>query len=161
MIVRPATSDDLPAIAAITNYEILHGVAHFGGESEPLEIWQLRFEEDASHYPWFVAEDNGEILGYAKSGRWKPRAAYDLSTEIGVYIHRDHRGKGVGAALYRELFPALAAAGFKTVIAGMTMPNPASEALHRSMGMETVGTFPKVGFKFDRWLDVMYLSRRL
>ena len=108
-----------------------------------------------------MAEDDGEVIGYAKSGRWKPRAAYDLTVEIGVYIHRDHRGRGVGAALYRELFAALAGAGFKTVIAGMTTPNDASESLHRSMGMEPIGTFPGVGYKFRRWHDVMYFVRRL
>lgn len=166
MDVRPATATDLPAIREITNHEILTGIAHFGTEPESLEVWQQRFDKQASRYPWLVASapqatGDEHVIGYAKAGPWKPREAYARTVEIGVYVHCEHRGLGVGSALYSRLFAHLAEAEFHTVLAGVAVPNDASLRLHESMGMTIIGTIPHAGFKQGQWHDVTMLVRHL
>ncbi len=161
MRIRPTTADDLPAIREITNLEILHGYAHFGTETEPIETWRERFEHETPRYPWLVAEAQGAVVGYAKAGPWKQRQAYAFTCEIGVYVRTEAQGRGIGSALYAELFARLATAGFKTVLAGVALPNDASVRMHERAGMERVGTLPRVGCKFGAWHDVAYFALHL
>ncbi|GJM19240.1 MAG: hypothetical phosphinothricin N-acetyltransferase [Phycisphaeraceae bacterium] len=157
MTIRPAELRDLEAIAAIANAAVEGGVAHFGTEPSPVAEFEAEWAGGRSGYPWFVAADEGgAVLGYAKAGPWKSRGAYRWTTEIGVYIRDDARGRGIGRALYERLFPELERRGYRTVIAGMTMPNDASQRLHESMGMAHVGVFPRNGFKHGAWHDVAY-----
>jgi phosphinothricin acetyltransferase len=184
MHVRPAHPDDIPAIAVIINREITTGAAHFGARrisdaSLRAELDQDRagvaFEPDDPHlcprfiarYPWFVAVDaregappsHGTVVGIAKAGPWKPRESYARTTEIGVYVTPEFQGRGIGRALYAALFPALQAAGFHTILAGIALPNPASVRLHESFGMHHAGTLPSVGHKLGSWRDVGYWVR--
>ena len=161
MLIRPTTTDDLPAVREITNHEILHGYAHFGTEAEPIETWRERFSQETPRYPWLVAEAAGEVLGYAKAGPWKPRQAYAQTVEVGVYVRTEAQGRGIGSSLYAELFARLAAAGFKTVLAGVALPNDASVRMHERAGMSRVGTLPRVGCKFGEWHDVAYFALHL
>jgi L-amino acid N-acyltransferase YncA len=156
MLVRPATPADLPAVLAIVNREIREGVAHFG----------LREHTRSELEPWLAnhpslpflaaAEPGGEVLGYARAGRWKDREAYDWATEVGVYVRPDAQGRGVGKALYQVLIPSLIALGYRSIIAGIALPNPASVRLHEAFGMRHLGDFHKVGFKHGQWIDVGY-----
>lgn len=155
--VRPATTEDLEAIAEITNQAILTSHAHFG--TEPVTVRSLEHAWRAAQgtYPWLVADDTN-VSGFAKAGAWKPRGAYRWTTEIGVYVRDDARGKGIGRALYERLFEDLRHAGFRTALAGVALPNAASERLHRGMGMRRVGVLPDVGFKLGAWRDVAYYA---
>jgi phosphinothricin acetyltransferase len=108
-----------------------------------------------------VAERDGEILGYAKSGQFKEKAAYDTTCETSVYVADGHRGEGVGDALYRELLARLDATGLRLAVAGVTEPNPASERLHLAHGFAEVGTFHGVGVKLGRAWDVRWYERPL
>lgn len=165
MTIRPATQADCPRIAAITNEAIASGFAHFATEpDDPADIaaWWRR---DHAVYPWFVAEDDDDpasgVIGFARAARWKTRSAYDWTCETAIYLAPHARGRGIGRMLYDRLFADLARRGFRCVIAGMTVPNPASERLHESMGMRPVGTFPAVGYKMGAWRDVRYYVKTI
>jgi phosphinothricin acetyltransferase len=111
--------------------------------------------------PWLVAEDIGEVVGYAYAGRHRDRASYRWSVDISAYVRHDRQGRGVGAALYAVLIPILTAQGFANAFAGVTQPNPASVGLHRSIGMELVGVYRGVGYKLGAWRDVAWYQLRL
>ncbi len=161
-VIRLATEGDIPSINAVTNWAIVNTAAHFSVEPEAdepmLEGWRRTHEM----FPWLVAEDDaGAFLGYAKASAWNGRCAYNWSAEVTVYVHREHHRKGVGRALYGRLFEILRAQGYRTLIGGITLPNPASVALHESMGMRKVAEFPSVGFKFGTWMSVGYWAIEL
>lgn len=156
MEVRPAAEADLHGVLAVVNREIREGIAHFGLREHTLE--DLRpWLANQPRLPFLVATDGaGGTLGYARASRWKDREAYDWAVEVGVYVRPDAQGQGVGRALYAALFPQLLALGYRSIIAGIALPNPPSVRLHESFGMKLVGTFPRVGFKHGRWIDVAY-----
>jgi L-amino acid N-acyltransferase len=156
MEVRRASEEDVPSMVEIENHEILEGTAHFGTEPISLADGRSRFDNESEHYPLWVALEEGRVIGFARSGPWKTREAYRFTTEIGVYVRHSHQGRGVAKAIYGEFLPSLKDAGFKTVVAGIALPNPASIKLHERFGLTRVGTLPKVGYKFDQWLDVGY-----
>ncbi|MCA9297850.1 MAG: N-acetyltransferase [Phycisphaerales bacterium] len=163
MRVRPMQEADLASVASINDWYIVHAVANF--HTAPLGEGGLRDDWIASRarYPWLVADDGSgsAVTGFAKASPWKGRCAYDWSAETTVYVHHAHQRKGVGRALYEALFEILEARGFRTLLAGITLPNDASVALHEAMGMTPCATFHKVGWKFDAWHDVGYWSRHL
>jgi phosphinothricin acetyltransferase len=105
--------------------------------------------------------DEGRVVGYAKSGTWRDRAAYRWTTEIGLYLDPAACGRGLGRAMYAELLPELARRGFRSAIAGMTLPNDASRALHLAVGFESIGVVRDAGFKHERWHDVEFFQKRL
>lgn len=161
-IIVPRRDDHTPGITAITNHEITTSPAHF--VEQPMtedEVAQGYASRPA--YPAFVAEhpEHKTVLGFAHAYPWKARDAYRWSTEIGVYIHHDHRGKGLGRALYAALIPELERRGFRTILAGIVVPNEASVRLHESLGMARVATFPSIGFKMEGWRDVGYWAMHL
>jgi L-amino acid N-acyltransferase YncA len=102
------------------------------------------------------AEARGAVVGYAYACEWAERGAYRWSVETSVYVDADHHGRGVGRALYSELFDRLRAQGFRVAVAGVTLPNPASIALHESMGFEPIGALRRIGWKDGAWHDVGY-----
>lgn len=156
MLVRPAREADLGQVLGIVNREIREGVAHFATREqspEDISAW-LR---TADRLPLIVAIGGGDaVLGYARASRWKDREAYDWATEIGVYVRPEAQGRGVARALYADLLPRLVRLGYRSIIAGIALPNPASIRLHEAAGMTHVGTFPCVGYKHGRWIDVGY-----
>lgn len=159
MRIRLAQPIDIPAILAISNWAAINTPANFAVEPETLESWRQSFEQTSAKFPWLVADEadsSAQVIGFAKASPHKSRCAYAWSAEISVYIHPQHHGKRVGSALYGRLIPILKEQGFVTLLAGITLPNPASEKLHAAVGFKHVGTFYKVGWKFDRWHDVGY-----
>lgn len=159
MHVRPAREADILPVLTIVNREIAEGVAHFG--TTPNTADDLRVWLDAHPVlPWLVCEDQaGTVLGYARASRWKERQAYDWAVEIGVYVDPTVQGRGVGTRLYTDLLPRLDTLGYRTIIAGIALPNPASVRLHEAFGMAHAGTLPRVGYKLGRWIDVGYWVR--
>lgn len=113
-------------------------------------------------HAWLVLEDDdGTVVGYAYGGVLKPRAAYRWSCEVSIYLEQGRRRTGGGRALYEALFDRLTARGYRTAVAGMTLPNPASEGLHTALGFEPIGTYRKIGWKHNTWHDVHWTQRRL
>ena len=100
-------------------------------------------------------------MGYGYGGPYKSRAAYRWSCEVSVYLERGRRRTGGGRALYNALFDRLAERGFRTAVAGMTLPNDASVGLHRAMGFEPVGTYRRIGWKHGTWHDVAWVQRTI
>lgn len=155
-MIRPACPADAPQLAGIYNHYITQTTITF--EEEPLtaETMAQRVAEVTRAFPWLVACADAQLLGYAYAARWKDRAAYRHTVEASIYLAPEETGRGLGTLLYRELFRRLAAQGFKVVIAGIALPNPASIALHEKLGFRKAGHFSGVGSKFGRTLDVGY-----
>jgi L-amino acid N-acyltransferase YncA len=151
---RLARADDFAAIAAITNHWIRTTAIHFGYEDVAAADLLATWREHEHHFPWLVAELDGAVVGYAKSGSWRARAAYGWTTETGIYLHPARCGQGLGQPLYRRLCELLARQGFHSAIGGIALPNPASVALHERLGFRPRGVVARAGRKFDRWHDV-------
>lgn len=161
--IRPATRDDLPRINEIYNYYVINTPITF--EIEPVTV-ESRAKWFAEHtagdrYRMFVAEDAGAIVGYACTGPFRERAAYITSVEATVYLAHDVKGRGIGSALYRVLFDELRDEDIHRLLAGVTLPNEGSVAIHRKFGFTPVGVFSENGRKFDRYWDVMWMERPL
>ena len=158
MDVRIATEADAPACAAIYAPYVTDTVVSF--EEEPPTAADMA-QRIASAHDWLVLEDEGRVVGYAYAATWHPRAAYRWACEVSVYLERGRRRTGAGRALYAVLLPHLAERGYRSAIAGMTLPNPGSEGLHHALGFEPVGTYRNIGYKFGAWHDVAWTQRVL
>jgi phosphinothricin acetyltransferase len=157
MVIRLARREDVPAILDISNWAATNTAANFAIEPETLHSWTESFDKTHAMYPWVVGEaDDNQIMGFAKAGPHKGRCAYAFTAETSVYVHPAHFGKGIGTSLYRQLIPLLKEQGYITLLAGITTPNTASERLHAAFGFKLVGTFERVGWKFNRWHNVSY-----
>ena len=121
-------------------------------------------ERIAAHretHPWLVAEDGGDVIGYAYASPFRSRHAYQWSVETSVYIATDAQRRGAGRTLYTALFDILRAQGYRQALAGITLPNPASVGLHEAMGFSRVGVYRAVGWKLGMWHDVGWWQRDL
>ena len=156
-MIRPAVPADAEALVLIYNHYIRNSAATFEEEELTTADMQARMEKvEELELPWLVAEDGGELIGYAYANQWRERSAYRYSVESTVYLAHNVTGGGWGTRLYSALFDELRALEVHAVIGGITLPNPASVALHQKMGMRKVAEFPEVGFKQGQWLDVGY-----
>lgn len=160
-LVRPATEEDLPAVAAVYDHEALTGISTFDTEPRPLWQWRTRLAEAGPGDHLLVAEVDGVVCGYAASGPYRPRPGYRHTRETSVYTSPDVRGRGVGRRLYDELLRLLRADGVHLVVAVVALPNPASVALHRGCGFASVGVLHDVGHKLERWIDTELFELRL
>ena len=158
-MIRAAHADDFDAIAAITNHYIATSAIHFG--YEPVTADELRNGwRNHPRHPYLVDDRDG-VVAYAKAAPWRERAAYAWTAEVGIYVADAVRGRGIGAALYVALLDAVTAAGFRSAVAGITMPNDASVALHARLGFEPVGTFRDAGWKNGAWHAVAFFQKML
>src|SRR5690349_5862134 len=132
MHIRLARCSDVPAILEISNWAAINTPANFAVEPESIDQWTSSFDDTHRMYPWLVAENSGDIIGWAKASPHRGRCAYAWTAEVSVYVRNDHHGRGIGKALYAQLIPALKRQGYITLIAGITVPNPASQRLHES-----------------------------
>lgn len=155
MIVRDVQLTDAGRIAQIYNHFVEASIATF--ELEPLDRAEVKRRIQAclqAQYPYLVADDRSELLGYAYAHQYRPRPAYDGTVEISVYTKPGCERHGVASALYGKLIPMSFEAGFHTILAGIALPNEASVRLHEKFGFKKVAHFREVGRKFDRWIDV-------
>jgi len=154
--LRLARPDDAPGVRAIYAPVVRDTAISFEYEEPSVEEMARRIAGVlASGYPWIVQDDGGEIAGYAYASAFRTRRAYDWTTEVSVYVHPAHHRRGVGRRVYSKLFEVLTLQGYRSAYGVATAPNPGSEGLHEAMGFELVGRFPRVGFKFGRWHDVI------
>ena len=151
-------ADDAQACAEIYAPHVTGGVASF--EEEAPGAGEMARRMSRAHR-WLVADAGGEILGYAYAGRHRDRPAYRLTVETSVYVAEAAQRRGVGRALYDVLLDDLGERGFHVALAGITLPNPASVALHEAAGFRAVGLFSAVGLKAGRWWDVGWWQREL
>jgi L-amino acid N-acyltransferase YncA len=163
--IRSATTADAAACLAVYAPYVEHTAVSFEEDPPSVEEMQARIESGLRTHAWVVLEDEapggGHVSGYAYAGPYKSRPAYRWSCEVSVYVEQGRRRTGAGRALYRELFDRLVERGFVVAVAGMTLPNPASAALHRALGFEDVGTWRGIGHKAGAWHDVHWMQRTL
>jgi len=169
MQVRRATAEDAAACAAIYAPFVRDTAVSFETEPPTVEEMAARIATAQERHDWLVlvapSTSSGQaterVVGYCYGGTWRSRAAYRFTCELGVYLSPGSRGRGGGRLLYEALLDRLADLGFRTVVAGMTWPNPASEALHLALGFEPAGVMRRVGWKHDAWHDVAFFQRPL
>ncbi len=162
-LIRPSVDADLAAITTIYEHHVRHGTGTF--ETEPPSVVEMatrRQDVRARGLPWLVAEDVGQVIGFAYCNWFKPRAAYRFSAEDSVYLHPDAHGRGLGRALLAELASQAGRAGVRKLIAVIgDSGNSASIGLHRALGFTSVGTIAACGWKFGRWLDIVLMEKTL
>lgn len=161
--IRPATAEDIEAIQAIYGHHVLHGTGTFELEPPTVEGMRSRFNQIAGRdYPYFVATEGDEVIGFGYAGPFRDRPAYRFTVEDSIYLHPDKRGRGVGRLLLDRLITAATERGFTQMIAVIgDSDNRASIRLHARAGFNDTGTLRAVGYKFDRWLDVVIMQRPL
>ena len=160
-MIRLATEADAAEIADIYNYYIRNSTATFEeNEVTPEDIVSRVQEVIGSGFPWLVAQGSEKgsekVIGYAYANRWNPRAAYRHTAEVTIYLLPEDTSTGSGTKLYEALFSRLREKSIHVAIGGITLPNPASVAIHEKFGMKKVAHFEDVGYKFGEWLDVGY-----
>ena len=161
MHIRPAMFPDLPGILEIYNEAVLHTTATYDYEVRTLEHRTQWFEErQRDNYPVFVAVDaGGRVMGWSALNPFHARIGYRFTAENSVYVAADRRGQGIGKQLLGPLVERAKARGLHAIIAAIDAENEPSIRLHARFGFEKVGHFKQTGFKFGRWLDVVYMER--
>ena len=160
-VIRPGNEGDTSAINRIYNHFVLHSTVTFDIEpwsDENRRAWIRGFEK-----PYFlvVAEASGEVVGFAHNGKFRPKAAYDSSTDVTVYTAPGVTPPGTGTALYRALFTRLNTTDLHRAYAIIALPNAASVALHEKFGFSPAGVLSEVGTKFGRRVDVAWYEKPL
>lgn len=153
--IRLATTEDMAAVAAIYAPVVEHtaiSLEEVPPDAAAMERRRARFAADG--LPWLVAVEGDEVLGYAYAAPYNERAAYRWTVSASVYLAEAARGRGLGRQLYTELFALLKAQGYRSVWAGIGLPNEPSVRLHEGMGFVQVGLYPAAGFKHGAWCDV-------
>ncbi len=158
--IRLARAEDAAGVLEIYAPIVRSSPTSFELEPPTCEVMAQRMRQTLTWHPWLVLESErpGSLAGYAYASVFRARPAYRWTTEVSVYVHEEARGRGVARALYAALFRVLARQGLRTVIGGISLPNPASVRLHESMGFRPVGRFEHVGYKFDAWHTVGFWS---
>ena len=162
--IRTATTGDLAALVDIYNHYVLQTPVTFDTDAFTLDTRRAWFGQFAAEGPYrlLVAERDGEVVGYASSVRFKEKPAYGTSVETSIYVHPGHTGQGLGESLYKALLDELLSEpALHRAYGGVTMPNPASVALHEKLGYRKVATYSEVGFKLDRYWDVCWFEKEL
>lgn len=163
MLLRNATDADLPAIQSIYAHWVNHGTGSFELIAPTVDdMVTRRADVLAKGLPYLVAEEAGVVRGYAYANRFRPRPAYRFSVENSVYIHPDARRGGVARLLMAELMTRCEQAGARQMIAVIgDSANAGSIGLHSLLGFRHIGTMQSTGWKFDRWLDNVFMQRQL
>jgi phosphinothricin acetyltransferase len=159
--IRSATAADLPDLLEIYNHYVLQTPITFDVEPISMEqrrVWLQQFAQTGRHRLW-VAESAGRLVGYAGTHQFRAKQAYEASVETTIYCAPGAQGRGIGRALYDALFEALRAEDIRSFIAGITLPNPASIALHQRVGFTLSGTMHAVGRKFGSYWDVAWYEK--
>ena len=161
-MIRTATESDAQRIADIYNHYIENTVITFEEQIiSKKDILERMEKVTHSDLPWLVADDGGAVIGYAYATKWNVRSAYRHTVETSVYLSHLSLARGWGTRLYTALFGQLRQKSIHVVIGGITLPNPASIALHEKFGLKQVAHFKEVGYKFGQWLDVGYWQTEL
>ncbi|WEK04233.1 MAG: GNAT family N-acetyltransferase [Candidatus Devosia phytovorans] len=161
-LLRPFRWSDVPAITAIYKHYVEQTAITFDTEVPGEAAMAEKFAALVKlGHPLIVAEVDGAVVGYAYASFYRPRAAYRFTCEDSIYLHPDAKGKGIGKALLTELLAQCKSFGFKQVIAVITADTANSIAIHEKFGFRHVGRYDAVGYKFDRWHDIVHLQLAL
>jgi phosphinothricin acetyltransferase len=161
MAIRAATEGDIPAMLEIYRPYVEHTTYSFEYTLPSREEFTRRFREHTRQFPWLVWEQDGRVLGYAYAGSPWERAAYRWCAEISIYLHESVHGRGIGRALYGWIEDCLQSQGYRLVYALITSENTGSVAFHQQLGYHLRANFENCGYKFGRWLGVLWLEKQL
>jgi len=157
--IRAATKDDLAAINEIYNHYVVHSTTTYDVVPITAEERARWFAEHGPEHPVIVAEQSGEVLGFGSLSRFRTRFAYRHSAEASVFVRHDCFRQGIGSAILADLVARAKAIGHHTLIGGIDGEQEASVLLHARHGFVEVARFREVGYKFGRWLDVVFMQR--
>ena len=160
-MLRIATAADIPAMLDLYAPYVQTSTATFEYTVPTIEEFTGRFESITAQYPWLVWEEAGEILGYAYASAPYTRAAYAWCAEPSIYLRPDAKGRGIGTELYAALEEILNKQGYHILYALVTAENEESVAFHEKFSYKKRAFFPDCGFKFDRWLGLFWMEKRL
>ena len=160
-MVRNIEIKDAAIIADIYNYYVRNTIITFEEDAVSAIEMEERIKNVSLKYPWIVFEQNCEVIGYAYAGEWKSRCAYRYSAEVSVYVKHGFTGNKTGTILYKELIEKLKSTDIHSLIAGISLPNEISIAIHEKFGFSKIGQFIEVGRKFNKWIDVGYWEKIL
>ncbi len=152
--LRIAVPEDGAACAAVYAPYVADTIISFEMVPPTAEEMAARIVKTLPDYPWLIAEAGGAVAGYAYASQHHARAAYRWGADVGVYLAEAARGQGVGKRLYTALLALLKAQGYETAYGGISLPNPASIALHEGLGFTPVGVYARTGYKMGAWRDV-------
>ena len=161
LVVRRARHDDAERCLQIYAPFVRDTVISLEEDPPSLTEMTERVARSLETHDWLVLEAPHGVVGFAYGSQYRSRAAYRWACEVSVYVDAGHQRAGAGRLLYQELFASLVDRGYLTALAGMTLPNAASEGLHRALGFEPVGTWRLIGWKFGAWHDVLWMQRHL
>lgn len=159
--IRQAKTSDAAALVAIYAPYVEETAITFEYFVPSVEEFETRILKTLEKFPYLVAEENGEVLGYAYASTYYGRAAYDWTVELSVYVSKASRGKKVGSHLYDALESALNQMGMVNLLACIALPNDPSIQFHKQRDFKQVAHFEKVGYKFGQWHDIVWLQKRL
>jgi phosphinothricin acetyltransferase len=159
--IRPAAQADLAAINEIYNYYVLNSTCTYQDEPSAQAEREVWFIAHGPQHPVTVAEIDGQVVGWAALSPFHTRSAYRRTVENSIYVRHDRQRQGIGSALLNDSIERARSLGHHTIIAGIDLEQAASVNIHRREGFEQVAHLKQVGFKFGRWLDVLYLQKML
>jgi L-amino acid N-acyltransferase len=162
--LREATGGDLVAINDIYNHYVRVCTCTYQVEPDSMADREAWFKEHGPRHPVIVAESAGEVVAWGSLSAWgsrRAREAYSLTVEDSVYVRHDMHGRGIGAAILTELMRRAKALGYHSVLASISADREVSLRLHEKFGFSKVAHLHEVGMKFEKWLDVVYLQKRL
>jgi phosphinothricin acetyltransferase len=160
-VIRPVTLQDAEAICAIYNYYVLHTTVTF--EEEPVGVAEMetRIKNVTKDLPWYVYEENGEIIAYAYLHYYHSRSAYRFTVEDSIYVKNGCQQNGVGTRLLELLIDDAKRLGKHSIMALLGVPNAASNALHKKCGFQKMADMDELGYKFDQWASVGFWKLRV
>lgn len=161
MNIRRARISDANAIVDIYNWYIVNTTITFETNPVSIEEMKLRIQKKLNQYDWLVAETDDILLGYAYYGSFRARTAYQHTVESTIYLSNEFKGKGIGISLYKELINSAKEKKFREMIAVIALPNPESVSFHKKMEFGEIGVMRKIGFKFNNYIDVLFLQKSL
>ena len=165
--IRIAKKEDAPALLEIYSYYVKNTAVSFEYEVPSLEEFERRICTTLENYPYLVAETDRKIVGYVYAGRFSPRTAYDWVAETSIYVDKGFHRLGIGSKLYKKLEEYLTAQNITNLYAGAADPavendpylTKNSEHFHKAAGYKTIGNFSRIGYKFDRWYNLIYMEK--
>ncbi len=161
MLLRSARMEDGAALCAIYRPYVMETAITFICKEPTAESFSEKIQSLLPQYPFIVCEIEGKAAGYAYASALRPHDAYQWDAELSVYVDRDMHGQGIGRRLYAALLALLKIQGYQTVYGVLSLPNEKSLKLHAAFGFETLGVFPKSGYKLDKWHDIIWLQKAL
>lgn len=157
--IRPAVFADIDTILEIVNHQILHSTSNYDYEPHDFETQKLWFEEkQASNQPVIVAEYENGTIGYGTYGSFRQKTGYRFTVEHSVYVAQEFIGKGIGKQLLAELIRLAKEQEYHVMIGAIDADNEGSITFHEKFGFKVVGTIREVGYKFDHWLDLVFMQ---